>query len=85
MNSNSKGKGQVFWQEKGVAPAFFRDRSKSFDVQHDGEAHQYRINWSPAQPVAAIRIDPSSGAGKMRISNLKLSSSEGNVLHQWQF
>lgn len=85
MTSNSKGKGQIFWQEKGVTPAFFRERSTPFDVHHDGKSHDYSIKWNPANPVLAVRIDPSTGAGRMQISNLKLSTSNGRVLHQWTF
>ena len=64
MISNSSGQGQIFWQEQGVTPAFYRDRSKPFHVQHDGQSHDYAIEWSPANPVLAVRIDPSAGTGR---------------------
>ncbi len=85
MASSSQGQGQVFWQEKGVAPAFFRERSKPFDVQHDGLAHEYSIRWSPGHPVLAVRIDPATGAGRMQISHVKLTSSAGRTLYEWKF
>ncbi len=85
MTSTSRGKGQFFWQEKGVAPAFFRDRSKPFDVQHDGEAHKYSMEWSAENPVLAVRIDPSTAAGHIHISNMTLSTGDGRVVHQWKF
>ncbi len=85
MISNSSGQGQVFWHEQGVAPAFFRDRSERFDVHHDGEPHEYAIKFSPKNPVLAVRIDPSSGPGKMRLSNIKLTDVDGSLLHQWSF
>ncbi len=85
MTSNSSGRGQIFWQEKGVAPAFYRDRSKQFDVWHDGESHDYAVILSPANPVLAVRIDPSTGPGEMQLSNLKLTTVDGRVLYQWRF
>ena len=85
MTSNSRGSGQVFWHEKGVAPAFFRDRSKSFEVSHDGEPHQYVIEGSADNPDAAIRIDPATGSGQIRVANLTLTTDDGQVLHRWKF
>lgn len=85
MVSNSAGTGQIFWHEQGVVPAFHRDRSVRFDVQHDGQPHDYAIEFSPANPILAIRIDPSAGPGRMRVSNVKLTDSSGGVLHQWSF
>lgn len=85
MTSNSKGSGQVYWQEKGVAPAFSRERSKPFEVSHDGEPHRYSIEWSADHPVAAIRIDPSTGPGKIRVADLTLTTEDGQVLHRWKF
>ena len=84
MISDSSGSGQIFWHEQGVRPAFFRDRSEPFDVRHDGESHEYAIEFSPRNPVLAVRIDPSSAPGKMRISNIKLTS-DGVTLQQLSF
>ncbi len=85
MASSSKGTGQLFWQEKGVRPAFHRDRSMPFEVVHDGKKHQYMLDWSVDQPVTAIRIDPSTAAGQMEISDAKLTTGDGKLLHQWAF
>jgi arylsulfatase A-like enzyme len=84
MVSDSKGDGQVFWQEQGVTPAFFRDRSESFDVRHDGQPHDYSVECSPEHPVVAIRIDPSTGPGKCQLSNMKLIGRDGQVLYGWE-
>jgi len=85
MTSDSKGIGQVFWQEKDVAPAYFRDRSTHFEVQHDGEKHEYSINFSATKTVTGIRIDPSTGSGTIRISNIRLTNADGKLIHQWDF
>ncbi len=85
MSSNSKGAGQVFWREQGVTPAFIRDRSKKFAVKHDEQAHEYSVSWSPENAVLAIRLDPSTGAGTIRISKMKLTTGDGRLIHQWSF
>lgn len=85
IQSNSQGKGQVFWREKGVSPAFFRDRSVSFDLQHNNQAHEYAVRFVPTEPVIAIRIDPSTGAGRIKISKLQLTTDGGRVLQRWEF
>ncbi len=84
MKSNSKGGGQVFWQEKGVAPAFFRDRSKPFEVQHDGETHDYSVELSAEEPILAVRIDPSSAPGEIEISNVRITTDDGRVIYRWK-
>lgn len=85
MSSDSSGNGQIFWQEQGVNPAFFRDRSQSFDVQHDGRTHDYTVTLMPEHPVTAIRIDPSRAAGNIRISGMRLTTQDGKLLHRWNF
>lgn len=85
MKSDSKGNGQIFWQEKGAAPPFFRDRSKPFSVQHDGNAHEYSISFIAQKPVAGIRIDPSRGVGTVQFSNIRLTTADGKLIHRWEF
>ena len=85
MASSSKGSGQVFWQEKGVTPTFFRDRSRSFNVQHDGKPHEYSIPFVAKNPVVAVRLDPSNSHGKITISQIRLLDGDGKKVYQWQF
>lgn len=85
LSSKSSGKGQVFWQERGVNPPFSREKSKSFDVIHDGKPHSYAIKFTPANAVQAIRIDPSAGPGTVHISKIKLTDGDGRVIHEWRF
>ena len=85
LASDSKGTGQIFWQEKNVAPAYFRDRSTQFEVQHDGEQHEYSVTITPKNPVTGVRIDPSTGPGTITISNIRLTTASGKLIHQWKF
>ncbi|MDZ4849746.1 MAG: sulfatase [Pirellulaceae bacterium] len=84
MTSNSKGQGQLFWKEKGVAPAFSRERSTTFEVEHDNQAHDYSIRFTPDKPINSIRIDPSTSSGVMQISNMRLTTKDGMLLYQWK-
>lgn len=85
MSSDSSGGGQMFWQEQGVNPGFAADRSHRFDVQHDGKTQNYSIAFEAKKPVLAVRIDPSSAPGTIKIIQVRLTTKEGSLLHQWMF
>ncbi|WP_417747285.1 sulfatase [Rosistilla oblonga] len=83
MRSNSSGRGQVFWREQSVRPPFLAARSVTFEPEYDGETHEYAVEFTPGSPIDAVRIDPSTAAGKIRISNILLTDRAGNVLHRF--
>lgn len=85
LQAEAKGEGQVFWQEQGVTPAFFRDRSCIFPIKHDGQSHRYRIQLDTKQPVLAIRLDPAQGPGKIVVSDMQLTNAVGKVVLSWTF
>ncbi len=85
MTSNAKGRGQVFWQEQGVKPAYFRDRSTTFEIHHDGESHNYSVPLSPNKPAVALRLDPGQGAGKIRLSKFWLTDADGKTVFEWRW
>ena len=76
MNSTSSGRGQFFWKEN-HQPRFAADRSEHFDVTHDGQWHTYRISFSVQAPLAAVRLDPSRGPGKIRLTDIRLITADG--------
>jgi len=81
MTAEASGGGQLFWHEQGVAPAFFRDRSVLFDVPHDGQPHDYVVDFVAAKRVLAIRLAPARGKGKMQLSKIRLTTPDGVELH----
>nr|WP_246146312.1 sulfatase [Rubripirellula lacrimiformis] len=85
MKSTASGDGQVFWAEAGVTPPFAAVRSKPFSVQHDGNDHQYRVQWSAQSPVVGVRIDPAKGEGQIVLSNLRITTADGNDVYRWEF
>lgn len=85
MASSASGKAQVFWHEQLVSPAFHRDRSTTFNVDHDQSAHDYLVEFAPQSSVVAVRIDPCSGPGEVKILKMQLSTTNGRTLHTWTF
>ncbi|MCA9064400.1 MAG: sulfatase [Planctomycetaceae bacterium] len=83
LSSTARGRGQFFWQEEGVLPAFFRDRSVTFDLNHDGAFHSYDIAFRSAHDFLAVRLDPGQAAGTVRIRSLHLKSADGTVIRTW--
>ncbi|MBI2477966.1 MAG: sulfatase-like hydrolase/transferase, partial [Planctomycetia bacterium] len=85
LASKASGRGQFFWQEAGAKPAFFRDRSVTFDVANDGDAQEYRIAFKTPRAVTAVRLDPAQAAGEVRVLALKLTGSDGKTHFEWAF
>jgi arylsulfatase A-like enzyme len=85
MSSTAAGRGQFFWQEQGVRPPFFRDRSTGFAMTHDGQPHEYRVSFTAAHPVSAVRIDPGQAPGKIRILSMRLLTVDEEILFEWSF
>jgi arylsulfatase A-like enzyme len=85
LASKGRGQGQLFWQKQGIRPPFFRDRSTTFAVTHDGAPHTYRIAFVAAHPVTAIRIDPGQAAGEIRVSKLQLRTADREQAFEWKF
>lgn len=70
--SNAVGDGQVFWQEEGISPPFIAARSMVVEMLHDGKPHTYRVPLAASKPVLSIRIDPATGPGTIKLSDIKL-------------
>ena len=85
MTSTGRGRGQFFWQEQGVQPPFFRDRSIGFAMTHDGTPHEYRVAFTATHAVTAVRLDPGQAVGEIRISAMKLLDADGRPVYEWRF
>uniref|UniRef100_UPI0030D74334 sulfatase-like hydrolase/transferase n=1 Tax=uncultured Rubinisphaera sp. TaxID=1678686 RepID=UPI0030D74334 len=81
MTSNSSGSGQVFWQEKAAGP-FTANRSQFFEVNHDGNKHEYAIKFTTRSPLLALRIDPSRSPGRIEIADIRLIDKDGTSVYQ---
>lgn len=76
MKSQSSGEGAAFYNHP-----FAAARSVSFDVQHDGEWHEYRIE-IPVKSLTAFRLDPSRGSGRIEIESLQIRDQDQKVLYE---
>jgi hypothetical protein len=85
LASTARGNAQLFWGEYGTAPAFFRERSRTFMVSADGEPHEYTVEIEAERDLTTIRFDPSRGTGTVRVSSMKLQDDEDSVLYEWNF
>ena len=54
-----------------------------FDVVHDGKWHEVALELKTEKELCAIRIDPCSEAGTVRIRNLRLQDAAGKILRCW--
>ena len=83
MKSSSKGGGQLFWNQKGVRPAYFRDRSTVFQPEHDGQFHTYHITLPNEGPALSLRLDPAQGPGEIVIETVRVSGPDQQPLGDW--
>ncbi len=85
MKSLTPGGGHVFWQERGVTPAFHRSRRIDLKPVADGAFHDYEIALPAHKPVLAVRLDPTSRRGMMVIEDIQLVDQDGKLLQRWEF
>jgi len=85
LSSTAQGKGQFFWQEQGVQPPFFRERSVVFDLAHTSQAQEVRLEFTAAKPVTAVRLDPAQAAGVIRLTSLRVAAKDGKPAQEWDF
>jgi hypothetical protein len=83
MKSSARGSGQLFWHQKGVRPAYHRDRSSVFQPKHDNEFHTYRITLPTQGEALSLRLDPAQGPGDIVIETLQVTGSDGQPLGDW--
>ncbi|MBI5821934.1 MAG: sulfatase [Verrucomicrobia bacterium] len=84
MKSDSKGKGQLLWSVTPQAQ-FARVRSVFFDVNHDGQWHDYVLKLPVAQAIKHLRLDPCAAPGEIRVEWLRLKDNADGVVAEWRF
>ena len=82
LKSNSHGSGQLFWSTA-VEQGFKRERSVSFEPQHDGKWHDYTIKLPIEKPITGIRLDPATAAGEIELRKFRLQDSKATLLKSW--
>jgi hypothetical protein len=84
MRSSSRGPGQVFWATA-TAPAMHRSRSTAFAPTHDGASHEYVVKLPVEEALTALRLDPGTAPGVVRVSAMRLAVGSGALVKEWRF
>ncbi len=82
LNSQADGGGEVFFttDAKTTLP---RGTHLEFPVVHDNQWHEHSLKLETAERIHAIRFDPCSAPGVVRVRSLRLTDATGRVLHSW--
>lgn len=80
---STTGNGQMFWASK--AKPGFAGRFVDFDMQHDGQWHEYEVLLPSVGELSGFRIDPGRGAGEIRIDWAEIATPDGKTLKRWDF
>ena len=82
MKSGSSGSGAVSWKLAGDQD-YLSDRSTPLEAKHDGTWNNYALPIPLEGRLSTIRIQPSSGEGKMELRNIELVTLDGHYIRDW--
>ena len=57
----------------------------NFTPVHDGEWHEYEVEFAARGALRQVRIDPSTAKGVIEIDWVRLCLEDGSVLKAWEF
>lgn len=82
LQSEAGGAGEVYFttDPKTTLP---QGQRVEFEVTHDGQWHEYTLPLDTEKQIHALRFDPCSGPGEVRVAGLRLTDAKGKVLQQW--
>lgn len=82
LQSEASGPGEVYFttDSKTKLPD---GEHVDFEVNHDGAWHEYTLPLETTIQMYALRFDPCSGPGVVRVEALQLTDAKGRVIHQW--
>lgn len=82
LRSDAAGAGEIFWTTDS-ATSLPRGTRQTFEVKHDGAWHDHSVPIAAADKIHALRLDPGSAPGTVRIRRLKLQDASGATLLSW--
>jgi hypothetical protein len=56
-----------------------------FEIQHDGQTHDYSIEFEAKNKMLAVRLDPGQAPGDVRILSMTLHNADDLPVKDWQF
>ncbi len=81
LKSSAAGPGFVYFGTP-ARTRFGLDQSVRFPIEHDGVWHDYEIKIPPAS-ITALRLDPGSAPGEVRIACFMLIDGQGREVKRW--
>ena len=75
LSSQSRGEARVYFATP-AAPAFARERSLPLTVTHSGKVDSVSVTL-PVETLSALRLDPSTAPGAVRVTDLVLIDAAG--------
>lgn len=75
LSSQSRGEARVYFTTP-AAPAFARERSLPLTVTHSGKVESVSV-MLPVETLSALRLDPATAPGTVRLSSLVLIDAAG--------
>jgi hypothetical protein len=79
MKSSAAGAGRIFWATD-KAPHFAEERAAGFDINHDGQWHDYAVALDASGTITKIRIDPAAAPGTIEIERMELERAQAHPL-----
>ena len=79
MKSNAAGAGRIFWATD-KAPHFAEERATGFDINHDGQWHDYAVTLGASGVIARLRLDPATAPGTIEIERMALERAQPHPL-----
>ena len=84
MRSDGKGIGQFFWADQ-KTPQFGPTVRLDLSPVHDGQWHDYAVQFTTNGPLRQIRIDPGTAPGQIDLARVWLCDETGQELQAWEF
>ena len=69
--SRTDGHGAIYWATD-RSPQMSEQRSAHFQMQHDGQWHEYAVRLAADGKVTALRLDPGTAPGEIEIDHIRL-------------
>ena len=82
LQSKAGGGGQIFWTLD-AGTKLPKGQHQAFEVRHDDDWQQITLKIDTEGKLYALRLDPCSAPGTVRIKDLKLLDAAGQTLHAW--
>ena len=84
IKTNVAGSIEIRWQEKGVQPAYHKDRLiRSVPIDADGW-QEVKIAFTADHPVTTFRVDPAVGSRVLEIDDWVITRN-GSEVAKWDF